>query len=62
MTDTPHVVSVKRAFAFYGFTACPLTDRQIAQCLKAGVDTYSVGCDVAAGFTFAESLRAALSR
>ena len=41
-----------RLFAFYGFTACPLTDDQIGNLhqLGASIDqAYEIGCDIAAG-------------
>ena len=45
--DTAH-----RLFAFYGFTACPLTDDQIGNLHQMGASidqAYEIGCDIAAG-------------
>ena len=61
MSLAAYIAAAKRAFARYGFTSCPLSDNQLRQCRAAGVDAYSVGCDVAAGFTFREAM-AALAR
>ena len=44
--------TAQRLFAFYGFTACPLTDDQIANLHQMGASidqAYEIGCDIAAG-------------
>ncbi len=45
----------------YGFTHNPLEEEEVAALYNDGVstdDAYSIACDVAAGFTVAESLTA----
>ena len=52
MTYQEYKETVQRLFAFYGFTACPLTADQIANVhqLGASIDqAYEIGCDIAAG-------------
>ena len=52
----------RQKFAFYGFPACPLSNDELRAIWKAGGSTdcaYSIGCDVNAGFSFAESMEAA---
>ena len=52
MTYQTYKSAAERLFAFYGFTACPLTDDQIGNLhqLGASIDqAYEIGCDIAAG-------------
>lgn len=49
---------VKKQFAYYGFTYCPLTDQQVEDLYWAGFsleETYNVGCDVGIGRSFTET-------
>lgn len=59
MTQTDHVAHVREC-VFYGVK--PLTGTQIVQMHASGLDTlkaaYSIACDLAAGFPFAESVAA----
>jgi hypothetical protein len=50
------VIEMQRLFARFGFTQTPLTERELADCYFAGLgthETYSIGCDVFAGYSFA---------
>jgi len=50
----------QRQCARYGFTSTPLTRLQYKVVIVSGLndaDAYNIGCDVAAGFSFMESLR-----
>jgi len=54
---------VHRLFAFYGFTACPLTDDQIGNLYQMGASidqAYEIGCDIAAGVDADEAFNLAL--
>ena len=56
-----YVDHMQREFAFYGFTAPPLTVSQIVHCWRAGLDhdrCYGVGCDVNSGYTFWRAVKA----
>jgi hypothetical protein len=50
---------ILQEFARFGFTECPLSSAEIDQCLawKLSIDDiYAIGCDVANGYTFRETL------
>jgi hypothetical protein len=50
---------VLQEFARFGFTECPLSSAEIDQCLAWGLsldDIYAIGCDVANGYTFRDTL------
>lgn len=52
---------IRRMFAKYGFTPCPLSSLEIIVCIRRGLsdeDIFSVGCDVFSGFSFRESVEA----
>jgi len=52
MTYSEFRAEAHRLFAFYGFTACPLTDDQIGNLHQMGASieqAYGIGCDIAAG-------------
>ena len=52
MTYQTYKSAAERLFAFYGFTACPLTDDQIGNLHQMGASidqAYEVGCAIAAG-------------
>lgn len=59
-TQQQAIAQIQQVFAFYGFTACPLTDAEILACLGDYSDDeiYSIGCDVAAGFSLIEARQA----
>jgi len=45
---TERINKIQRDFAFYGFTACPLTRRKIAKLICKGLtdcQIYRIGCD-----------------
>lgn len=47
--------SLRREFAFYGFTTYPLTESETKTLFRLGYsasDAYGIGCDVSAGFYF----------
>ncbi len=47
--------------ARYGFTACPLTEREANALQTSGISVdgaYSVACDVASGFSFIDAVTA----
>ena len=51
--------------AFYGFTACPMTNNEYNELAALGVgqdEIYGVACDIACGWTLAESLEAITSQ
>ena len=61
--ETATIEQYKKEFARYGFAAPPLRDSQMYRLARGGIDVntvYSIGCDVAAGFTFAEAILADL--
>ena len=44
--------AIARGFAYYGFSACPLTEREIVELHQMGASidqAYEIGCDLAAG-------------
>lgn len=48
---------LRREFAFYGFTTCPLTESEMKTLFRLGYsasDAYGIGCDVSAGFYFGD--------
>ena len=56
-----YISTLKRDFAQHGFIDCPLTEDQMTQLYKRNIkldQAYGVGCDVACGYTFQESLEA----
>ena len=56
-----YISTLKRDFARHGFIDCPLTEDQMTQLYKRNIkldQAYGVGCDVACGYTFQESLEA----
>ena len=58
---TEEITALQKMCAFYGFTACPLTDGEIAALVAQGCSTddcYSIACDVAAGFTLKQATSA----
>ncbi len=50
--------NAKMTFAFYGFNECPLTDEELKECFANNLDWWSIGSDVASGFTFIEAKEA----
>ena len=51
---TTAINEARNRFFFYGFTTSPLTRREIAQLIirdKTQEAIYSIGCDLAAGFS-----------
>lgn len=60
ITEKQAVESIKAKFAYYGFVASPLSDKQIAAMYSDYSDDeiYRVGCDVAAGYPIAEAIAA----
>lgn len=53
--------AIKKMFAFYGFVTCPLSYTALNTLWYTDVDEdtiYRIGCDVAAGYTFNEALKA----
>ena len=61
VTVHEYIAKVQRQCAFYGFPHCPLDNAEIIECRAKGLtvdQTYTVACDVAAGFTFAEAIAA----
>lgn len=58
---TEEITALQKMCAFYGFTACPLTDSEITALVAQGrsiEDCYSIACDVAAGFTLEQAASA----
>ena len=58
-----YIETLKKEFAKYGFTACPMTDSQIATLYRRAVriDTaYEIGCDISCGYPFDVASDAAL--
>lgn len=56
-----YIEAMKREFAKYGFTDCPLSDEQLTMLYKLNVkleEAYMIGCDVHCGFPFTEALEA----
>lgn len=56
-----YIATLRKDFAKYGFTACPLTEPQLVTLYKRNVkleEAYMVGCDVNSGFTFDAALEA----
>ena len=56
-----YIRTLKGEFAIYGFSACPLSDDEIAQLMEAGFSihsAYRIGCDVNAGFSLSEAILA----
>ena len=57
MTSKEMTTAINEArgkFGFYGFTVSPLTRREIARLIirgKTQEEIYSIGCDLAAGFS-----------
>lgn len=54
-----YIAQAKRDFARFGFTETPLTDEQLTTLYRNNIkldDAYGIGCDVAAGYGFAESI------
>ena len=59
MTKDKYISRLKSTFAHYGFTYCPLTEKEMAflyDCLFTIEQAYEVGCDINSGFDFNESL------
>jgi hypothetical protein len=55
------IKTVQKRFADFGFPECPLSETEIAKCREAGFTTgqiYLIGCDVDAGYPFAEAVAA----
>ena len=55
--------TIKKMFASYGFTECPLDYTAFSSLWHYDVDedtVYRIGCDMAAGYTFNEALKANL--
>jgi len=53
------VTDIKQRFLYYGFLASPLTTREIVKLLMRGKshdDIYSIGCDLACGYSWSETL------
>lgn len=61
MPESMFAGTLKREFARYGFTDCPLSDDTIAALEGRGFDVdaaYEVGCDVAAGIPLDQAIDA----
>lgn len=61
MNAQEYAEHMKAQFAFNGFTACPLSERELSALWLAGIEpdlAYGVGCDVAAGFDMGTALAA----
>ena len=55
MSLEEYINTMRREFAFYGFTTCPLTEGDLRILFRRGYstgDAYGIGCDVNAGFDF----------
>lgn len=55
-----YVATLKREFAKYGFTDCPLTEEQLTSLYKLNVkleEAYMIGCDVHCGISFDDARR-----
>ena len=60
MSLKEYINIMRREFAFYGFTTCPLTEGDLRILFRLGystVDAYEIGCDVNAGFDFYNAMR-----
>lgn len=56
-----YVAELRATFAFYGFPASPLSEAEMIECHTQGLtldQAYSVGCDVASGWPFADAMMA----
>lgn len=63
MTQQHYVEDCQAMFARYGFTFCPLSAQDLAVCFEAKAsldDLYSIGCDVAAGYSLAQAMEVVL--
>ena len=57
------IATLRKEFAKYGFTTCPLTEQQLTTLYKLNIkleDAYSIGCDVNSGYHFDVALDATL--
>lgn len=55
-----YLATLQRDFARLGFTSCPLTAEQITTLYKDNIkleQAYGIGCDVANGFDFEQSVK-----
>lgn len=62
---TTAINEARNKFFFYGFTASPLTRREIAKLIirgKTQEEIYSIGCDLAGGFSMQVACRALASQ
>lgn len=59
MSKKEYIERMHRMFTYYGFTECPLSLSRLSWMYDTNVSevrAYRIGCDVAAGFRFLQSV------